>query len=76
MRWASRDRARDARMLTVAHMAGYRVDSVVQLGEGLVHVGYKINGELIVRFSKESNPARRAAGVTREVHLLDFVSAI
>jgi hypothetical protein len=34
MRWGSRDRAEDARMLTVAHIAGYQVESVVQLGEG------------------------------------------
>lgn len=72
----SRDRTGDARMLTVAHIAGYQVDSVVQLGEGLNNVAYEINGELIVRFSKESEPARRAAGVDHEAHLLAFVTGI
>lgn len=63
-------------MLTVAHIAGYQVDSVVQLGEGLNNVAYEINGELIVRFSKESNPAHRAAGVDHEAHLLEAVAGI
>lgn len=54
----SHHRVADARSVVVAHMPGYRVDSVVQVGESLDNVAYEVNGELIVRFSKEPDPAR------------------
>lgn len=54
----SHDRVADVRGIVVACMPGYRVDSVVQLGEGLDNVVYEVNGELIVRFSKEPDPKR------------------
>lgn len=46
-----------------AHIPDYQVDSVVQFGEGQDNITYEVNGELIVRLSKESDPARRAARV-------------
>ena len=56
----SRDRVADVRSVVVAHMPDYQVDSVVQLGEGLDNLAYEVNGELIVRFSKEPDPAPRS----------------
>jgi hypothetical protein len=39
---------------------------VVQVGEGSDHLSYEVNGELIVRCSKEPDPADRAEHVDRE----------
>ena len=46
----------DVRTLVAAHLPGYRVDSVVPLGEGLDNVAYEVNGDLIVRFSRSPIP--------------------
>src|SRR3954454_15780839 len=62
------------RELVSARLPGYRVTSVVLLGEGLDNVAYEVNGELIVRFSKEPDPARRASRVAREARLLTAVA--
>jgi aminoglycoside phosphotransferase (APT) family kinase protein len=66
----------DVRDLVAAHLPGYRVESVVPLGEGVDNLAYEVNGELIVRFSKEPVPARRAARVDREARLLTAVAGI
>jgi aminoglycoside phosphotransferase (APT) family kinase protein len=58
------------------HMPNYEVDSVVRLGEGLDNLAYEVNGELIVRFSKESDLARRTALLNHEVHLLVAVAGV
>jgi aminoglycoside phosphotransferase (APT) family kinase protein len=68
--------AADAVAVLLAHLPGYRVDSVVVLGEGQENVAYEVNGDLIVRFSKEPDPARRAALLDREARLLAAVAAI
>lgn len=57
-----------------AQLPGYRIDSVRRLGEGMENLAYDVNGELVVRFSKEPDPARRAAGVQREARLLAVVA--
>ena len=57
----SRHRIADIRKVVVTHMPGFQIDSVVQAGEGLDHLAYEVNGELIVRVSKEPDPARRTA---------------
>ncbi|MEH1016236.1 phosphotransferase [Micromonospora sp. CPCC 206060] len=57
-----------------AQMPDYPVTSVVPLGEGLDNLAHEVNGELIVRFSKEPDPVRRAALLTREARLLAAVA--
>lgn len=72
----SRDRVGDVCGVVVAHIPDYQVDSVAQFGEGWDNIAYEVNGELIVRFSKESDPARRAARVDHEARLLAAVAGI
>ncbi|MCX4577152.1 phosphotransferase [Streptomyces sp. NBC_01571] len=72
----SRDRVADVRSVVVTHMLDYRIESVVPVGEGLDNLAYEVNGELIVRFSKEPDPARRTALVGREARLLAAVAGI
>jgi aminoglycoside phosphotransferase (APT) family kinase protein len=64
------------RRMVAAHLPGGRVDSVVPVGEGTDHLAYEVNGALIVRWSREPDPAARAAGVDREARLLAAVAAI
>ena len=52
------------------HLAGYEVRSVVRLGGGLDNVVYLVNGELVVRGSREVDPA----GTRREAELLGVVA--
>jgi aminoglycoside phosphotransferase (APT) family kinase protein len=72
----SRHRIADVHDVVVAHMPDYQVDSVVQVGEGLDNRAYEVNGELIVRFSKEPDPARRTALLNREARLLAAVADV
>jgi aminoglycoside phosphotransferase (APT) family kinase protein len=72
----SRDSVAAIRHLVAAHLPGYLVDSVVQVGEGLDNLAYQVDGELIVRCSKEPDPAARAEQVDREVRLLAAVAGI
>ena len=69
-------RLADVHALVLERMPRYQVDRVVQLKEGCDHVAYEVNGELIVRFSKETDPARRAGHVDREARLLYAVAGI
>ncbi|WP_218004204.1 hypothetical protein [Nocardia araoensis] len=70
------DRAMGVRDVVAAQLPGYRIDSVVLLGEGEDNVAYEVNGELIVRFSKEPDPDSRAARVIEEAGLLAAVADI
>ncbi|MFD3484551.1 phosphotransferase family protein [Streptomyces sp. NPDC058665] len=70
------DRAGFVGDIVAAHLPGYRADSVVLLGEGEDNIAYEVNGELIVRFSKEPDPVRRAARVGSEVRLLAAVAGV
>ncbi|MGW3663018.1 phosphotransferase family protein [Streptomyces sp. NPDC005141] len=72
----SRDRLADVRGVVATHMRDYRIDSVVPLGEGLDNLAYEVNGELIVRFSKEPDLARRTALVGHEARVLAAVADI
>ncbi|MFG2478333.1 phosphotransferase family protein [Streptomyces fagopyri] len=72
----SGDRVADVRSVVVAHMPDCRIESVAPLGEGLDNLAYEVNGELIVRFSKEPDPARRTALVGREARVLAAVADI
>jgi aminoglycoside phosphotransferase (APT) family kinase protein len=72
----SRDRVADVRDVVAAHLPDRRIESVVPLGEGLDNLAYEVDGELIVRVSKEPDPARRAALVGHEARVLAAVSGI
>jgi aminoglycoside phosphotransferase (APT) family kinase protein len=73
---AERDHVEDLWSLVATQLPGYRVDAVVVQGEGLDNKTYEVNGQLLVRISKEPDPARRAARVRREARLLAAVAAI
>ncbi|MCI2420625.1 phosphotransferase [Saccharopolyspora sp. K220] len=62
----------DVRGVVAARMPDYRIDSVVPVGAGLDNVAYEVNGELIVRFSKEPDPEQ----LDREARLLAAVAAV
>ncbi|MFC4536655.1 phosphotransferase family protein [Sphaerisporangium dianthi] len=70
------DRAGDVHDVVAMRMPDYRIDSVMLLGEGQDNIAYEVNGELIVRFSKELDPADRAAQVRDEARLLAAVADI
>ena len=72
----SSDHAGDVRNVVAMHLPDYRIDSVVLLGKGEDNIAYEVNGELIVRFSKEPDPVSRAADVNGEVRLLAAVAGI
>jgi aminoglycoside phosphotransferase (APT) family kinase protein len=64
------------RALLNRHLPGYEVRSVVRLGEGLDNAVYEVNGELIVRGSKEADPARQSESTRREADLLAVVAEL
>ena len=57
-------------------MPGYTIDTIEQLGSGIDHVVYEVNGELIVRLAKEADLERRAKLVRREHELLAVVAEV
>jgi aminoglycoside phosphotransferase (APT) family kinase protein len=63
----------EIRDLLSRRLPGYEVGSVARLGEGLDNAAYEVNGELIVRASKERAPDRRGASTRREADLLAAV---
>ncbi len=66
----------EIRAALARHLPDYEVRSVARLGEGLDHVSYEVNGELIVRASKEADPALRADATRREADLLAAVAEL
>jgi aminoglycoside phosphotransferase (APT) family kinase protein len=66
----------EIRTLLRRNLPGYKVWSVTKLGEGLDNAAHEVNGELIVRTSKEADPALRAEYTRREVDLLTAVAGI
>ncbi|MEU8074836.1 phosphotransferase [Catellatospora citrea] len=66
----------DVRAVIAAHLPGHRIRSVVELGSGLDNVAYEVDGELVVRFSREPDPVLRAALVEREARLLAAVAEV
>src|SRR5215207_7390146 len=66
----------EIRALLARHMPGYEIMSVTGLGEGLDNAAYEVNGELIVRASKEPDPALRADATRREADLLAAVARV
>jgi aminoglycoside phosphotransferase (APT) family kinase protein len=71
-----RDRVADVHSVLATQLPDYRVDTVAHVGAGLDNEAYEVNGELIVRFSREPNRTRRAALVNREARLLAAVAEI
>jgi aminoglycoside phosphotransferase (APT) family kinase protein len=63
----------EIRDLLSRRLPGYEVGSVAKLGEGLDNAAYEVNGELIVRVSREPAPDRRSASTRREADLLAAV---
>jgi aminoglycoside phosphotransferase (APT) family kinase protein len=55
---------------------GLQVRSLVLIGEGMDNLAYEVNGELVVRFSKEPDPTRRADLISSEAALLTAVAQI
>jgi aminoglycoside phosphotransferase (APT) family kinase protein len=60
------------RDVVAAHLPGYRVRAVEQIGEGLDNLAFEVNGELIVRVSRQPDPAR----IRGEARLLAAVAGI
>ncbi|WP_119731494.1 phosphotransferase family protein [Thermomonospora amylolytica] len=69
-------RSEDVRELVAAYLHGYEVRSVTLLGEGEDNVAYEVNGELIVRFGKDSDAEERAGRVEGEARLLTAVAGL
>ena len=66
----------EIRALLGRHLPGYEATSVAKLGKGPDNVTYDINGELIVRRSKEADHARRNEATRCEAHLLAVVAGV
>jgi aminoglycoside phosphotransferase (APT) family kinase protein len=62
--------------LLAHHLPGYGIQSIASLGEGLDYAAYEVNGELIVRASKEKDPASRSQSTRRERDLLAVVAEL
>jgi aminoglycoside phosphotransferase (APT) family kinase protein len=66
----------EIRALLARHLPGYEVQSVTSLGGGLDNLVYEVNGELVVRRSRETDPAERGQLVRREAALLNMVREV
>jgi aminoglycoside phosphotransferase (APT) family kinase protein len=66
----------EIRTLLARHLPGHKVGRVTGLGEGLDNAAFEVDGELVVRKSKEADPALRADAIRREAHLLAAVARI
>lgn len=72
----SGDGIADVHVLLATQLTEYRIDKVEFLGSGYENIAYQVNGELIVRFRKETDEGNRAVLVDREVRLLTAVADI
>ena len=66
----------EIRALLARHLPGHKVRCVTGLGEGLDNAAFEVDGELVVRKSKEADPALRADAIRREAALLAAVTRI
>jgi aminoglycoside phosphotransferase (APT) family kinase protein len=66
----------EIRTLLARHLPGHKVRSVRALGGGLDNAAFEVDGELVVRKSKEADPILRAETIRREVGLLAEVARI
>jgi aminoglycoside phosphotransferase (APT) family kinase protein len=58
------------------HLPGYEVRAITRLEEGSDNAAYEVNGELIVRASKETDRALRSESTQREAQLLAVVAGL
>ncbi len=66
----------EIRALLSRHLPSHEVRSVAKLNEGLDNAAYEVNGELLVRKSKEADPAVRAESTRREADLLALLTGL
>ncbi|TDQ54357.1 phosphotransferase family protein [Actinorugispora endophytica] len=66
----------EIRVLLALRLPELEVRSVTRAGGGLDNLAYEVNGELIVRVSREADPALRRASVRREADLLAVVAGL
>lgn len=66
----------DIRPLIERHLPYLEIHTLSRLGEGLQNVAYDVNGELVVRLSREVDHVARAELVSREAALLTAVAAL
>lgn len=64
------------RDVVCAGAPGLQIRSVLLIGEGTDNLAYEVNGELVVRFSKEPDLTRRADLISGEARLLTAVAQI
>jgi aminoglycoside phosphotransferase (APT) family kinase protein len=69
-------RVNEVRSTVRALLPGHPIDNLERLGDGLNHVAYELNGKVILRFSKEPDPERRAERIRREHDLLAVVTEV
>ncbi|MEV0456615.1 phosphotransferase family protein [Catellatospora methionotrophica] len=69
-------RVAEVRELVRAYLPGHGVAVVSALGAGLDNEAFVVDGALVVRFSREPDPVRRAALVEHEARLLAAVAAV
>lgn len=62
----------DVRRVLSTHRPDYPIDTIALLGSGTDNLAYEVNGELIVRFAREPDPA----AVEHEARLLSAVAAV
>lgn len=62
------------RSLLAEHLPRVEVRSVVRLGEGGDNVVLEVNGDLLLRWSKEADPGLRATAVRRDADVLALVA--
>jgi aminoglycoside phosphotransferase (APT) family kinase protein len=60
----------DVRTVVRTHLTALPAASIVLLGEGWDNAAFEVDGELIVRFGKNADPAVRAALTRREARVL------
>lgn len=66
----------DVRDILARNLPGGTYDSVVPIGSGVDNVGYEVDGELIVRISRVTDPTERAEVTRREAALLAVVGEL
>jgi aminoglycoside phosphotransferase (APT) family kinase protein len=66
----------EIRALLTRHLPNHEVRSIAMLSEGLDNAAYEVNGELIVRKSKETDPAIRGESTRREADLLTVLTGL
>lgn len=64
------------RTVVERHLPDVAVRSVLMLGSGRDNAAYEVNGTLVVRFSTEPDPERRADLVEGEARLLSLVADV